>query len=365
MTEPSPNVRVYGRLRTAHLERFRKMAPATVLYWQTRYDYDPSEADPANPPVQLDRLGILRALGRRHYAAVDINEPAMVDRWLFLLAQVAVVRVRSALARRPTTIASYCMANADPALEVTVRWHLPMPVSRALTKVMMTLLVRSCDRLAFATPASLELYERYVGEAAVRARSRLFEAIPTACACLADGEEPRDPNQVVFVGGLLEHKGIRETMAGWDAVVASRPEARFVIIGKGRLEDEVRAWAADRPSVTLLVDPPRVVIHRTLRTSGVLVLLSQRKGHWREQIGLPIQEGLGHGCEIVTTTETGLAAWLRAHAHAVIAPDAGPEAVATAIAGALDRAAQRTGSLADLPDEDQRFVADHWMMAPR
>ena len=39
--EASPNVRVYGRLRTAHLERFRKMVPARVLYWTTRYDYDP------------------------------------------------------------------------------------------------------------------------------------------------------------------------------------------------------------------------------------------------------------------------------------------------------------------------------------
>ncbi len=360
--EASPNVRVYGRLRTAHLERFRKMVPARVLYWTTRYDYDPREADPDNPPVQLNRLGILRELSRRHHSAVDINEPAMVDRWLFLVLQVAAVRFRSALARRPTTIAAYCMANADPALEVNVRWRLPPAVCRGLTRVMMTILVRSCDRLAFATTASLELYERYVGREALLPRARLFEAIPTACGCLDEPAEARVPAQVLFVGAFTEHKGIRQAMAAWDALLDRRPGARFVVIGKGRLEGEVAAWAADRPSVTVHLDPPRPEIHRTLRTSSVLVLLSQRGGHWREQIGLPIQEGLGHGCEIVTTSETGLAGWLLEHEHAVLSPDAPAEACAEAIERALARATRRAGSLDELPEEDQRFVADRWMM---
>ncbi len=362
--DPSPNVRVYGRLRTAHLERFRKMAPAQVLYWATRYDYDPSEADPANPPVQLSRVGILRELVRRHHAAVDINEPAMVDRWLFLILQVLAVRLRSLRDRRPTTIAAYCMANADPAIEVGVRWHLPPAACRALTKLMMTIIVRSCDRLAFATTASYDMYEGYVGRGALEGRAQVFEAIPTACDCLEAGED-RNPDQLAFVGGFLEHKGIREAMAAWDEVAPRRPDARFVIIGKGRLQDEVEAWAESRPSVTVLVDPPRSVIHHTLRTSGAVILLSQRAGHWREQIGLPIQEGLGHGCEIVTTTDPGLAGWLADHGHAVLEPTATPREVADAVEAALDRARERTGSLEHLPGEDQRFVADWWMMTAR
>jgi hypothetical protein len=112
----------------------------------------------------------------------------------------------------------------------------------------------------------------------------------------------------------------------------------------------------------LEIDPPRTVIHQALRTSGTLILLSQRAGHWREQIGLPIQEGLGHGCEIVATSETGLAGWLGDHGHEVL-PTAAPAAdVATAIDAAMLRATQRHGSLADLPEEDQRFVGDRWMM---
>ena len=361
MTE-SPNIRVYGRMRTIYLELFRDMVPARVVYWLLRTDYHPSEVDPANAPVQRSRVGILRELLRRHHAAVEINEPAMVDRWGFLLLQVAAVRLRSLIARRPSTIAAYCMANADPTLEVQDRRHLPAGASRHLTKAMMTILVRSCDRLAFATRPSMELYEQYVGTTTVQSRSRLYVAIPAACGCLDGAVEERDPAQVLFVGGFVERKGIRPMMGAWEALLRRRADARLVIIGMGRLEGEVQAWAADQPSVTVHVDPPRADIHRAMRSSGTLLLLSQRAGFWKEQIGQPIQEALGHGCEIVTTSDTGIADWLMEHGHPVLDLDASAEVVAEAIERTIARAERRRGSVEDLPLDDQRIVADRWMM---
>ena len=106
----------------------------------------------------------------------------------------------------------------------------------------------------------------------------------------------------------------------------------------------------------MLLDPPREQIHRALRENSVLVLLPQK-----EQLGLPILEALSHGCEVVTNSETGLAAWLAAHGHGVLPPDSSAEAVADAIAMALDRAALREGSLKDLPTTDQRIEADRWL----
>jgi glycosyltransferase involved in cell wall biosynthesis len=82
-----------------------------------------------------------------------------------------------------------------------------------------------------------------------------------------------------------------------------------LVIGAGRLLPEVRAWADGRDDVDLEIDPPRARVHEAMRESSVLVLLSQPHGHWREQVGLPIVEGLAHGCEVVTTSETGLASW--------------------------------------------------------
>jgi glycosyltransferase involved in cell wall biosynthesis len=360
----SPNVRAYGRLRTAQLERLSKMAPALVLYTGERYDFDLTAADPHNPPVKMSRLEMILELSRRHHAAVEINEPATVYRWFSLIGEIAAVRLRSALSRRPSTVAAYCMGNADPALEVATRWRLPPRIARVVVRAMMSVLVRATDRLAFATAGSLEMYESYVGGPALDRRARLFEAIPAACDCLNQNAERRT-DQLLFVGAFIERKGIRQAMAAWEVLHAERPGATFRVIGKGRLERQIRAWAQDRDEVTVEIDPPRAVIHRALRESGALILLSQREGHWREQIGEPIQEGLSHGCEVVTTSETGLAAWLAAHGHAVLAPESPPTEVADAIQAAFERALSRRGSLDDLPAFDQRFAADRWMMTDR
>jgi glycosyltransferase involved in cell wall biosynthesis len=354
-------VRVYGSLRTAHLERFRETEPADVLYTGTRRDFDESLIDPAHPPVRLSRWSVIRRLARAPYAVVEINEPAMVDRWGFLLALVGTVRLAGALHRRRTSIVTYCIANADPAEELRERWRIPTTVGRVVVRAVMVVLVASLDRVAFGTSGSEDLYRSFVGANRLADRARRFEGVPSPCGC-GDVVHERVQDRLLFVGGFVERKGIRQAMRAWDSVRTRRPSATFVIVGHGVLEREVQVWAAQRPEVTVIVDPPRPEVHRQLRRAAVLILLSQPHRHWREQIGLPILEGLSHGCEIVATTETGLASWLDDHSHAVGPPDASAREVGDQIVAAFDRARERTGSLADLPPIDQRIAADHWMI---
>lgn len=106
--------------------------------------------------------------------------------------------------------------------------------------------------------------------------------------------------------------------------------------------------------------PARVLFTRT-RYDFDLILLSQRVGSFREQVGFPITDGLAHGCEIIATSETGVAGWLAEHGHSVVAPEAPASRVADEIGAAFDRARRRPGSLPDLPALDQRIVADRWM----
>jgi glycosyltransferase involved in cell wall biosynthesis len=357
------SIRVYAGLRTAHLERFPHMEPAQVLYTGTRYDFDENVADRTDIPVQSSRVGVLKELLRHHHSVVEINEPAMVGQGPYLLAQVLAIRARSLLLRRPSEVTAYCIANADPALELRARWRLPLPLGRVLAAAMLRALVRNIDRLAFGTTGSLDVYRRYVSMARLDGKARMFEALPSPCSCLSsEGGGERHANQLVFVGSLTDRKGVRQTMAAWDITRVRLPTATLRILGKGPLLAEVMNWAAVRPEVTVEFDPPRPRIHQVLRQSAALILLSQRHSYWREQIGLPIVEGLGHGCEIITTSETGLADWLARHGHSVLAPEANPVRAADAIAASFSRAATRSGSLADLPATDQRIVADRWMM---
>lgn len=368
-TSPAPTspgtthdaARVYGNLRTAHLERFARMVPADVLFTRTRYDYDETAAAPGTRPVRLSRIGVVRHLLTHRYRAVELNEPLAANRWLDVAAQLVAIRLRSGLGRRRTRVSAYCIGYSDPAAEaVDKRPWLPFPLARLTTRVMANVLVRGMDRLAFGTTGCRDLYTGYVGRRALEPKSALFEALPAPCDCPSVPAVESAP--LLFVGAFQERKGIRQLMAAWEVLHAAHPDQRLHLVGKGTLLDEVTAWAAPRPEVELDVDPPRPHIHAALRQAKALVLLSQRVGAWREQIGLPIVEGLQHGLEIVTTSETGLAPWLDAHGHVVVGPQDTPASVAAGIRRALTSGRSRAELLSELPDTDRRIAADRWML---
>ena len=338
----SPNVRVYGRMRTIYLELFREMVPARVLYWQlrpttTRPRSIPANATrPAQPPRHPARAAPPPPRRGRDQRAGH-GRPLGVPRRSWSLA----VRLRSIVARRRSTIAAYCMANADPALEVQARWHLPPVSRRGLTKLMMTILVRSCDRLAFATGPSMELYEQLRRRARpCRSRSRLYVAIPSAVPLpRRRATEPRDPTQVLFVGGFVERKGIRPMMAAWEALLARRPDARLRHHRhgppRGRGQGVGRGAAVrDRAGRSTPSRHPPSDAHERLAASSS----RSGPGSGRSRSGSRSRRRSGHGCEIVTTSETGIADWLTEHGHPVLDLDASPEVVADAIERTIERA---------------------------
>jgi len=339
------------------------MAPAKVLYHRPRYDYDPSLADPASPPRRMGRLGVVAELLRKRYRVVEVSEPMMTTRWPDLFAQIIAVRIRGLLSGQRELIVSYCIALTDPAEHLRERWHLPRPLARFTARIGLRVLVLGMDRLAFGTTGCFELYAKHIGSNLLARRAKVFEAVPAACDCLGGPSTPnsRRGDTLLFVGIFEERKGIPELIAVWDELRSRQPRLRLHIVGKGRLVAEVTEWAGRHPEVTLDIDPPRAVIHRALRDSAVLILLSQRMGAWREQVGLPIVEGLAHGCEIVTTSQTGLAEWLRERGHLVVEPHASSAEVADAVGAVFARTRPPEMILSDLPNADSRIVADSWM----
>lgn len=349
------HVRVYDQLRNAHLERAHELSPASIIFGSRRYDFDPSltsglDLIPAGP-VQAAFV-----LARSRVRVLEINEPAMPHGLPRTAAAVAVVRLSALVRREPAQVVTYAIGNLDEWAAPRARWR-----SRARRSVEVAVskwVAGQADRVVYGTAAARDLYGEMYGARLARAASTLIPALPHACSCPA---VPRDADEVVFVGALQPRKGVAELLAAWPLVVAQRPSARLTVIGKGELEDSVRALASTTPGVTLVVDPPRAEIHAALRRAAVLVLLSQRTPTWREQVGLPLVEGLAHGCSVVTTTETGLAPWLAEHGHHVLPPDADPSIVAGAVTEALERRRTPADVLADLPAVDGRLAADAWL----
>jgi glycosyltransferase involved in cell wall biosynthesis len=176
----------------------------------------------------------------------------------------------------------------------------------------------------------------------------------------ADGEIP-DERRLVFLGAFDERKGVRQLLEAWPLVGDLVPDPELLLLGKGPLLDWVRDRAGSLRGVSLVIDPQREEIWSALSESRVLYLLSQPAPGWKEQIGLPIVEGLSVGLEVIASSETGIADWLTQNGHRVLGPDASAEAIAHAVAEALQTTRPRAEIVATLPDVDGRLVADRWL----
>ena len=361
LTDPTlTRVRLYRVVRTAHLDRAHQMEPATILYAERRYDFD----EDLTAGLDLRRTGPLQAarlLLTSDVRAVEVNEPASLHDVRWTAACLSALLLRSVLRGRRPLIVTYAIDNADPFAIPRARGLRPA-IGRRLDVWCARFVWRSLDRIAFGTHAAQDSYAAVFGPPRRRATATLVPAVPAPCE-----EEPDvvpDGGRVVFLGAFVQRKGFELLLAAWPTVRQAVPGARLALIGKGALEDRARAAAAADPTVETLVDPPRRTIHRVLAESSVLVLPSQPSPTWREQVGLPIVEGLAHGCAIVTTDETGLVPWLTGHGHHVVPGTSGAQVLAEAVVTALRAARPAADVRSDLPAEDGRLAADRWLFAP-
>jgi glycosyltransferase involved in cell wall biosynthesis len=353
--------RYYRGARSVHLERLATFTPGDFLYFKPMYDFD--EALAAKLPfVHHVRFGqVLLAVLQKKYDVLELAEPYTPSA-LPQNLMITLVSHLSGLGRgAPTRLVTYAIENADLPAKIASKTRLPLTIVRPLVKTLVGFCFNRIDRIAFGTQAAADNYAALLGADRLAKSSpihTLIWGLPTREPSLSD---ERQSSQLVFLGTLDSRKGITPLMKVWDAVLQRIPAAQLVILGKGPLEAQVTHWASQRSSVTLEIDPPRPVIRERLSTSRALFMLSQPSALWKEQIGLPILEGLGFGLEIVASTETGISRWLAENGHAALEPDAPDADLVEAIVHALESDRPPSRVAADLPQLDGRLEADQWL----
>jgi glycosyltransferase involved in cell wall biosynthesis len=121
--------------------------------------------------------------------------------------------------------------------------------------------------------------------------------------------------EVIYAGRLDAAKGVPVLMAGWDRYLSAtdNPGMSLVIAGSGPLENDVRAWAASRPSVRLVGQLEPDACAAAMATARAVVLPSA----WEETFGLAAVEAMalgvapvaaGHGAfpELITDRVDGV-----------------------------------------------------------
>ncbi len=355
--------RLYHTVRSAHLERALELDPADLIYGQTRYDFDEALATSVAERAGLEQASdwrLARILLSRAYDAVEINEPIALETVRRTALALTAVRVSDVLRRHRTAVVAYAIGN------VRIR-DLPRPggkarLGRMLDEALAPRVWRRCDRVVFGTDTARDAYRSSFGPPGRRTSTMTVPALPTACSCRADDET--DGRRLLFLGDLSARKGFDAVAAAWPRVRADLPDARLAIVGRGALLEQARSLADGDDRVELFIDPPRVVVHEQLRRAAVVVLPSQPAPGWREQVGLPLVEGLAHGCTVVTTEETGIATWLKRHGHHTVPAHLVSTLLAAEIVSALRHPQDPQAVIRTLPARDGRLEADARMFAP-
>lgn len=351
-------VQLYDVVRTAHLERAAASPGTEILYRVRRYDFD---ADAASKVIsrRCSVFGLAWYALRHHIDVLEVNEPLVENAAPRAAVVIAFARLRNAVTRKPRTrVVSYAIANLAPG-ETVANLPFKARVRFLLQWPFVGLVWRGVDRIAFGTREAAELYEAHFGRRRWQPEAQVIDPLPNASGAPVAARG----SSLIFLGDLSVRKGFPDLLDAWPRIRAEVPNATLTIVGRGEGSGEALALAAADERVSAHIDPRRDEIFTHLDQAKVLVLPSRRRPLWKEQIGLPILEGLSRGCLIVTSSETGISAWLDAHGHwTVDEPRVGAE-LTDALVAALSSNREPQSVLDDLPNIDGREAARHWMLA--
>ncbi len=234
---PVRRARVYQSVRTAHLERFRELEPAEVLYLDTSYDFDTDQVLDSGIRRLRGRGALLRSLLRRDIDVLEVNEPLMVPGLRTAVTAVLAVRLRDGLRRRRTSVVTYAIENSDPFEHLQDQLGRRLPLYRLACRW----LTRRLDRIAFGTEAARETYGPYLqGSHAVQA---VVPALPAPCAACAGSLGARDRETGRLRRRVQRTQGRPTAGRRVAAAPARRPTARLRLLGKGALRRLVDATA--------------------------------------------------------------------------------------------------------------------------
>jgi len=170
-----------------------------------------------------------------------------------------------------------------------------------------------------------------------------------------------DPFVVLFVGNLIERKGVRYLI---DAVhrLSSRIPARLLILGKGdagersRLEEQVRSLGLeDRVEMPGRVPEPE--LHRAFGRAHVLVLPSivDARGD-TEGLGVVLLEAMSYRLPVIASKVGGITDIVADGRTGLLVPPAD----AVALASALERLATDAPLAERLAEAGRQYVQEHF-----
>lgn len=313
---------------------------------------------------------LFRALRDPDLELMEVAEPLWLGEWVRAMRYIALAKVLRVLppARRKVTIATYAIENLDARERLSLPVLDSRPALNAVASGLVAMGVRVSllllDAVVFGTTGAYENYRRAFGRFIRRTEHTVLPPRLDACSVCGANAVDGAPRRrtVVFLGAPSERKGFSVLMEAWELCGGVELGWRTVVAdpsGKGARDVP--------PGVSVRTDMTRDAVHELLRSSAVVAMPSIRRPRWREQIGLPLVEGLAHGCRVVTTTETGLASDLSGHPRVTFTTPGDPRSLADGLRRAIDSENRGAGVAPDVAVPEgytKKDVVTWWLGVP-
>lgn len=134
----------------------------------------------------------------------------------------------------------------------------------------------------------------------------------------------------LYLGRLTEEKGLRTLMQAWERL--AHPLLPLRIAGAGPLEEEIAAWAANRPDTEFLglVDAE---IARSLVAEAAFAVVPSA---WAETFGLVVVEAMAAGVPVIATSHGAFLELVEHGRTGLLCPPNDPAALADAMSRLFD-----------------------------
>jgi glycosyltransferase involved in cell wall biosynthesis len=243
------------------------------------------------------------------------------------------------LLRRPFYFPTF--ENIPPRTKYARRRHLPVGIILdPLLRSFLALYSRKCSAV-FAGNEGAVRNLLAVHTPVTRIRRELYATWGVDLQ-LFNPEGPRAPaipeNAILFVGRLVEQKGVRQLLQAFRLVLEGALDARLVFIGTGPLTTEIEEFArshgiSDR---VLLVGPlPNCDLPPYFRAARVTVAPSVTMSWSAEQVGMVGIQSIACGTPVITTDSGSIPEFIENGISGLVVPERNSEALARAMLGLL------------------------------
>jgi len=163
-----------------------------------------------------------------------------------------------------------------------------------------------------------------------------YQGIDTDVFTPADDVDPSPVRRLLFVGRMVETKGVFDLLSASRAVLDEHPH-EVIFVGEGPARNAVEEAAGDLPHVRVLGGRSSAEVRDLLRTAHALVLPTRINGRAREAAGLVLLEAQACGVPVIAYDSGGTSEMMAAGETGWLAPEGDVAALQSRLAESLEQ----------------------------